>query len=187
MKGRIILILTMALSAVSSVFAEVVPQKQAMQLAQNFFNTMYGTVTLGNGFVRYAFPVLGEKMFDFNPESTITWNGTLMNPTLNITATDNMKANITQGGNSRLANFLVTARVTNPLDQMKVSFDLSTNDDLTIQNELQSMSPDQRQTQAMNLLIYGQYTGQGGTKGNANIGGNMLYSCLLYTSDAADE
>ena len=45
MKGRIILILTMALSAVSSVFAEVVPQKQAMQLAQNFFNTMYGTVT----------------------------------------------------------------------------------------------------------------------------------------------
>lgn len=140
--------------------------------------TMYGTVTLGTGFVRYAFPVLGEKMFDFNPESTITWNGALMNPTLNITATDNMKANITQGGNSRLANFLVTARVTNPLDQMKVSFDLSTNDDLTIQNELQSMSPDQRQTQAMNLLIYGQYTGQGGTKGNANIGGNMLYSFL---------
>lgn len=45
MKGRIILILTIALSAVSSVFAEVVPQKQAMQLAQNFFNTMYGTVT----------------------------------------------------------------------------------------------------------------------------------------------
>ena len=140
--------------------------------------TMFGTLTLGNGYARYKVPVIGEKMFEFNPSSTVTWNGALMNPTLNVTATDLMKANVTQNGNSRLVNFIVTLRATNPLDQLKVAFDLATNDDISIQNELQSMSADQRQTQAMNLLLYGQYYGQGGTKANANIGGNMMYSFL---------
>ena len=140
--------------------------------------TMNGTLTLGNGFIRYAIPVMGEKMFDFNPSSTITWTGNVTNPTLNVTATDLMKASVTTDGNSRLVNFLVTLHATQPVDRLKVAFDLSTNDDLTILNELQSMTPDQRQTQAMNLLLYGQYTGQGGTKANANIGGNVLYSFL---------
>lgn len=140
--------------------------------------TMNGTLTLGNGFIRYAIPVIGEKMFDFNPASTIVWTGSVMNPTLNVTATDLMKANVTTDGHSRLVNFLVTLNATQPVDRLKLAFDLSTNDDITIQNELQSMTPDQRQTQAMNLLLYGQYTGQGGTKANANIGGNVLYSFL---------
>ena len=100
-----------------------------------------------------------------------------MNPTLNVTATDEMKANVTSGNNSRLVNFLVTLHATNALNNLKVAFDLATNDDLSIQNELQSMSPDQRQTQAMNLLLYGQYTGQN-TKANANLDGNFLYSFL---------
>lgn len=139
--------------------------------------SMTGTLTLGTGFARYAIPVVGEKMFDFDPASTITWTGNVANPTLNVTATDMMKASVTQDGNSRLVNFLVTLRATNPVDQLKVAFDLSTNDDLAIQNELQSMSADQRQTQAMNLLLYGQYSGQGGTKANVN-SSNMLYSFL---------
>lgn len=137
-----------------------------------------GTLTLGEGFARYAIPIAGEKMFTFDPNSTITWTGNVLNPTLNVTATDKLKANVTQNGNSRLVNFLVTLNATNTVDRLNVGFDLSTNDDLTIQNELQSMSTDQRQTQAMNLLLYGQYQGAGGTKANANIGGNMLYSLL---------
>lgn len=147
---------------------------------QNYMGdmSMTGTLTIGNGFARYAIPVVGEKMFDFDPNSTIVWTGNIMNPTLHVTATDAMKASVTQDGNTRLVNFLVTLKATEPLDKLKVAFDLSTNDDITIQNELQSMSPDQRQTQAMNLLLYGQYVGQGGTKANANLGGNMLYSFL---------
>lgn len=146
---------------------------------QNYMGDMRlnGTVTTGNGFARYAIPVIGEKMFTFEPQSSIIWSGNVMNPTLNITAFDEMKANVTQGGNSRLANFIVTLRATNSLSSPKVNFDLSTNDDLSLQNELQSMSADQRQTQAMNLLLYGQYTGQN-TKANANLSGNMLYGFL---------
>lgn len=151
-----------------------------LNYSQNYMGDMAlnGKVTLGQGMARYAVPVLGEKEFSFDPNSTITWNGNVMNPTLNVTATDQMKANVTTGGNSRLVNFIVTLHATDQLDKMKVSFDLGTNDDLTIQNELQSMSSDQRQTQAMNMLLYGQYVGQGGTKANAKLDGNMLYSFL---------
>lgn len=145
---------------------------------QNFMGDMAlnGTLTLGEGYVRYAVPVIGEKMFVFNPRSSVIWNGNVLDPVLNITATDDVKANVTNGSNSRLVNFLVTLNAHNTLNNMEVNFDLATNDDLAIQNELQSMSADQRQTQAMNLLLYGQYTGQN-TKASV-ASGNMLYSFL---------
>lgn len=148
---------------------------------QNYMGDMSltGTLTLGNGFVRYSFPVLGEKMFTFNPQSTITWNGPVASPVLNVIGTDDVKANVTSGNNSRLVNFLVTLIATNTPENLKVAFDLSTDDDLSIQNELQSMSADQRQTQAMNLLLYGQYMGQG-TKASV-ASGNFLYSYLEST------
>ncbi|MDE5791273.1 MAG: translocation/assembly module TamB, partial [Muribaculaceae bacterium] len=146
---------------------------------QNYMGDMRlnGNLVLGQGFAKYSIPVVGQKNFVFNPTSSVTWSGDVMNPSFNISATDEMKANVTSGSNSRLVNFLVTLQAVGNLNNPKVSFDLSTNDDLSIQNELQSMSPDQRQTQAMNLLLYGQYI-SGDTKGNANIGGNLLYSFL---------
>lgn len=146
---------------------------------QNYMGDMRlnGTLTLGNGFARYSIPVVGEKKFTFNPASAVTWGGDIMNPTLNIKATDDLKANVTTNGNSRLAEFIVSLNVSGTLNNPKVLFDLSCNDDMSLQNELSSMSADQRQTQAMNLLLYGQYTGQN-TKASANLSGNMLYSFL---------
>lgn len=151
---------------------------------QNYMGDMRlnGTLILGNGFARYKIPLIGEKMFTFKPSSQVTWNGDLMNPKLNITATDDMKANVTQGSNSRLVNFLVTLNASGSLGAPKVSFDLSTDDDLSLQNELQSMSADQRQTQAMNLLLTGQYTGQNiKTSGASALSTNMLYGYLTST------
>lgn len=151
---------------------------------QNYMGDMRlnGTLTLGNGFARYSIPVIGEKMFIFNPSSQVTWSGDLMNPKLNITATDDMKANVTQGSNSRLVNFLVTLKATGSLSSPNVNFDLSTDDDISLQNELQSMSADQRQTQAMNLLLTGQYTGQNIKTNSASaLSTGMLYGYLAST------
>ncbi len=147
---------------------------------QNYMGDMRltGTLQIGNGFARYNVPVMGEKMFTFEPSSSVTWSGDLLNPSLNIKATDEIKASVsTNGGNSRMVDFLVTLSVGHNLERPDVMFDLSTNDDLTIQNELRSMSADQRSTQAMNMLLYGQYTGPG-SKGSAAIMGNPLYGFL---------
>ena len=60
---------------------------------------------------------------------------------------------------------------------MNVGFDLATRDDITVANELESMSAEQRANQAMNLLLYNVYTGPG-TKANASLSGNPLFSFL---------
>lgn len=139
---------------------------------------MTGRININGGFVRYTPPFMSEKQFEFQEGSYISFNGDMMNPNLNIHAVDVMKANVTQDGqNSRLINFDVILSVTNSLNNMNVAFDLATNDDITVQNELASMSAEQRANQAMNLLLYNVYTGAG-TKGNANLSGNQLYSFL---------
>ncbi|MCM1292343.1 MAG: translocation/assembly module TamB [Bacteroides sp.] len=137
-----------------------------------------GRLNITDGFVRYTPPFMSEKNFKFQEGCYVTFTGDIMNPTLYIKAVDKLKANVTQEGqNSRLINFDVLLSVTNTLQNLDVAFDLSTNDDITIENELSSMSPEQRANQAMNLLLYNTYTGPG-TKASANLSGNPLFSFL---------
>lgn len=140
---------------------------------------LIGRLNIDKGFVRYTPPFMSEKNFQFdNNASYVSFTGDMMNPNLNIHATDHLKANVTQAGqNSRLVNFDVLLSVTGTLNQMNVAFDLTTNDDMTVANELESMSPEQRANQAMNMLLYNIYTGPG-TKGDASLAGNPLFSFL---------
>ncbi|MBQ8773239.1 MAG: translocation/assembly module TamB domain-containing protein, partial [Muribaculaceae bacterium] len=137
-----------------------------------------GRYTIDKGFVRYTPPLMSEKLFNFDADSYVAFNGDVMNPILNIHATETLRANVTEEGqNSRLIDFDVKLGVTNTLSNMNVAFDLSTNDDITIQNELQSMTSEQRASQAMNLLLYNVYTGPG-TTASGNLSGNPLYSFI---------
>lgn len=137
-----------------------------------------GRLNINKGFFRYNPPVINQLLFDFVDGSYVTFNGALLNPQLNVHLQEKVKANVTQdGANSRLINFLVGLGVTGSLQNMNVAFDLSTDDDITVSNELQSMSPEQRANQAMNLLLYNTYTGPG-TKASSSISGNPLYSFL---------
>ncbi len=137
-----------------------------------------GRLNLNGGFVRYTPPFMSEKLFDFQEGSYISFNGNMMNPYLNIKAIDVLRANVQQDGqNSRIINFDVILSVTNSLDNMNVAFDLATDDDITVANELQSMSAEQRANQAMNLLLYNVYTGPG-TKASSSLNGNPLFSFL---------
>lgn len=130
---------------------------------QNFMGDMRlnGQLSLGNeGYVEYKF-LSAHPKFEFKEPSTIVWNGDIMNPVLNISAADKVRTNLLQNGNSRFVNFLVLLKVTNNLAAPKVMFDLSTDDDMSISNDLKSMSDDQRSMAAINLLLTGQYSGQG--------------------------
>lgn len=77
-----------------------------------------------------------------------------------------------------MVNFLVTLNIGNTLSSPSVAFDLSTDDDVSISNELQSMTPDQRQQQAINLLLTGTYTGPGAKTVNSNLVTGNLYNFL---------
>lgn len=152
--------------------------KLTYTLSEQGDERMTGRLDITSGFARYTPPLMSEKMFTFSDGSYILFNGDMMNPTINIHAVDNLKANVTQTGqNSRLINFEISLDVTGTLERMDIAFDLATNDDITIQNELQSMNAEQRATQAMNLLLYGVYTGPG-TKASSSLSANPLYSFL---------
>lgn len=150
-----------------------------LSYTQNFMGDMRlnGSLFLGTGFARYSIPMIGEKSFNFDEGSYVNWNGELMNPSLHINATDRVKANVQQEGvNSRLIYFDVGLGISGNLAAPKVQFDLSTDDDMTVQNELLSMTADQRSAAAMHLLLTNTYTGPG-VKANANLS-NPIYSFL---------
>lgn len=137
-----------------------------------------GRLNINDGYVRYTPPIMSEKKFNFVDGSYVAFSGDMMNPTLNIKAIDPVRANVsTQGQNSRLIYFDVSLDITGTLNNMDVQFGLSTDDDATVANELASMSPAQRASSAMNLLVTNMYT-SGDTKADANLGGNALYSFL---------
>lgn len=81
-------------------------------------------------------------------------------------------------GNARLVNFLVTLNIGNTLSAPSIIFDLSTDDDMSISNELQSMTADQRQQQAMSLLLTGTYTGPSAKTVNSSLVTSNLYNML---------
>lgn len=139
---------------------------------------MMGRLNILDGYIRYTPPLMSEKKFTFDEESYVAFTGDMLNPRLNIKGVDRLRANVTQEGqNSRLINFDVSLDVTGTLDRMDVAFDLATDDDITVANELASMSAEQRANEAMNLLLYNVYTGPG-TKANAALNANPLYSFL---------
>ena len=135
-----------------------------------------GRVTVDNGYVKYTPPLIKEVDFNVVEGSYIEFTGNMLNPKLNFEANEKYKATVSSdGGTSHLVDFLITCNVGGTLSQMDVSFDLSTNDDLTVQNELSAMSQQQRSAQAMNLMLYGSYMG---SSKSSKVTNNALYSFL---------
>lgn len=147
---------------------------------QNYMGDMRlnGQVYLGNGFARYSMPLVGEKKFVFDPESYVQFTGDIMNPSFNISATDDVKASVIENNNSHIVNFLVEVDITNNLNDPKITFNLNTDDDLTIKNELMSMSPDQRSMAALNMLLTGQYTGNNSKTAGTDLLQGTMYNIL---------
>lgn len=137
-----------------------------------------GRYTFSGGFIKYSPPLISNLNFGFTEGSYVAFNGNLLNPQLNVKAVERMRANVSQAGqNSRLIYFDIILSVTGSLENMNVAFNLETDDDVTVANELASMSPTQRASEAMNLLLYNTYTG-GSTKATSNLNGNPLFSFL---------
>ena len=148
---------------------------------QNYMGDMRlnGQLNVPQGNVKYGMAMGAVKAdFDLQPSSYVHWSGDLMDPTLNIAATDQVRTNLVENGNSRLVNFLVKLNITNTLAAPKVLFDLSTDDDMSVQNDLMSMSADQRSMAAINLLLTGQYSAGGVKTASSDLLQGSLYGLL---------
>ena len=150
---------------------------------QNYLGDMRlnGQIYLGNGFASYSMPIVGEKKFVFDPQSYVMFQGDLMNPSFKVEATDDVRASVIENGNSRIVNFQVGVDISNNLQDPKIEFDLTTDDDMSIRNELQSMTPDARSMAALNMLITGQYSGAGVKTASSDLLQGTMYNILTST------
>lgn len=138
-----------------------------------------GRYNLTGGFVRYTPPFISQKIFNIQDGSYVMWNGELLDPMFNITAIQTQRSTVKSGDDSRLVDFDVSIILKNTLKDLDISFDLSTNDDLAIENELQGLTPEQRESKAMNMFLYNSYTDLATAAQNSQIN-NPLNTFLAY-------
>ena len=120
-------------------------------------NRVSGRYSLSGGFVRYTPPIISQKIFNIQDGSYVSWNGEMLDPLFNITAVQTQRSSVKSGDESRLVDFDVSIKLSNTLKNLDIAFDLKTSDDITIDNELQSLTAEQRETKALNMLLYNSY------------------------------
>ncbi len=129
--------------------------------------SLTGRYTLNSGMIKYAFSMIPLKEFSINSGSYVQWTGNIMNPQLNITAVEALRSNVTsEGGNSRMVNFNITIVITNTLENLGITFDISAPEDMEVQNQLVGLSAEERSKRAITALATGIYMdGTANTKG----------------------
>lgn len=127
---------------------------------------LFGRYTVNNGEMKYALPIIPLKTFSIAKDSYVEFNGDIMNPKLNITATEQVKALVgAQTGSSRSVLFECGVKVTQTLNNMGLEFTLDAPDDMTVKNELAAMGMDQRSKLSVTMLTTGMYLADGNTSG----------------------
>ena len=82
-----------------------------------------GRYTLSGGMVKYAMPIIPLKEFTIQDGSYVQWSGNPMDPMLNLTATERMRASVTQDdGSSRLVTFNVGVAIKQTLENLQLQF-----------------------------------------------------------------
>lgn len=124
-------------------------------------DNLSGTYTISSGTVRYTPPVISQKVFSIVEGSSLTWNGDMLNPTLDLEGKHSVRSSVAnQGGNgSRLVDFDISAILKNSLSNIDLKFGLEAKNDATVESELQTMTDTQRSQAAINLLLYNSYSG----------------------------
>lgn len=145
-----------------------------LRLTQQGDMRVTGRFTTTSGEMKYALPIIPLKTFKLVPGSYVEFTGDVMNPTLNVAAKERVKAVVTENEQSRSVAFDVGVAITKPLSDMGLEFTIEAPEDLTIQNQLASMTPEQRGKTAVTMLATGMYL----TDDNMNNGGFKANNAL---------
>ena len=128
-----------------------------------------GRYTINSGTIKYTMMVIPLKEFTIKSGSYAEFRGPIMNPTLNLSATERLRTTITENQQPRSVNFDVGMNITQTLEDLGLEFTLDAPEDLSIRNELASMSAEQRGRVAVTMLATGMYI----TDSNSASGGGF--------------
>ncbi|WP_302582153.1 translocation/assembly module TamB domain-containing protein, partial [Paraprevotella clara] len=119
--------------------------------------TLTGRYTVLNGEMKYSLPVIPLKTFTIASGSYVDFNGPILNPTLNISASERMRATVTENDTPRTVSFEVGLSITRTLENMGLEFTIAAPEDMTVQNQLAAMSIEERGKVAVTMLATGMY------------------------------
>lgn len=137
-----------------------------------------GRYSLISGEMKYEIPVIPLKTFNIRNGSYVEWTGNVMNPQLNITATERVRASVGESGKAgRMVGFDVGIALSQRLENLGLAFTLSAPDDASVQDQLNAMSVEERGKLAVTMLVTGMYMAEGNSTGGFNMN-NALNSFL---------
>lgn len=136
-----------------------IPPYSEMSLIGNFDLT-------GGGEVRYEMPVVGRKVFTIDPESRITWTGDVLRPSINFKAINKVRAEVVENKQSRKVDFDVLIFAKETEEGYDIAFGLEAPNDFAIQNQLATMSEEERGKQAVALMVSGTFFAGEATEAN---------------------
>ena len=124
---------------------------------------MTGRFTISSGEMKYSLPIIPLKTFTLAPDSYIEFMGDMMNPHLNITATETVRAAVSQDGINQMCTFETGVKLSKTVKDMGLQFIISAPENQTIGDELKMMSEEERGKIAVTMLTTGMYLSDGNT------------------------
>lgn len=123
-----------------------------------------GKYTLSDGEMKYSLPIIPLKTFSIQDGSYVEFTGDPMNPILSITATENVRSTVNEGeGTGRSVDFVCGVQLTQSLSKPGIQFIISAPNDMNLQDELNTMSVEERGKIAITMLASGMYLANGNT------------------------
>lgn len=119
-----------------------------------------GNYTMRNGEFKLSLPVIPLKTLNISDGSEVRWTGPLLDPALNITALERTTSSVTLDDNNTSAvPFDVGVKVSGTLEQMGLSFIMSSPDNPIIQEQLNALDTESMNRYAVTMLLTGTYAG----------------------------
>ncbi len=138
---------------------------------------LYGRYTVVSGKLNYSLMVMALKDCEIENGSYIEFTGDMANPRLSLKASERVKTTVYENSVPRSVAFDVGMAVSQTLENMGLEFTLDAPEDLTISNELATMSTEERGKVAVTMLATGMYLTDEGSM-NGFSGTNALNSFL---------
>lgn len=136
-----------------------------------------GRITVTEGVMKYTLPIIPLKTFNIASGSYVDFNGNVMNPTLNIIASERTRASVSsEGASARSVAFDVGVHISNTLSDMGLQFTIDAPEDAVVKDELSGYTDEEKNKLAVALLATGMYLSPSNTSGSAS--NNALNSFL---------
>ncbi len=118
---------------------------------------LWGRYTINKGTMRYSLMAIPLNDFHIDQGSYVEFQGNMLNPRLNINASERVRSTVTENSVPRNVAFDVGLAVSRTLEDMGLEFTLQAPEDLTVQNQLTAMTAEERGRVAVTMLVTGMY------------------------------